>query len=64
MYADKHRRARQQKVTVGDKVLLWQKKTTTKQPYDPDPYEVTQVVGTQGRGEGGRGSGISRGGRL
>jgi hypothetical protein len=51
LYADKHRRARQQEVKVGDKVLLWQKKTTTKQPYDPDPYQVTQVVGTQVTGE-------------
>ena len=50
-YADKHRRARQQEVKVGDKVLLWQKKTTTKQPYDPDPYKVTQVVGTRVTGE-------------
>ena len=51
VYADKHRRAKQQDVKVGDKVLLWQKKTTTKQPYDPDPYVVTKVIGTQITGE-------------
>ena len=50
-YADRHRRARQQEVKIGDKVLLWRKKTTTKQPYDPDPYKVTQIVGTQVTGE-------------
>ena len=50
-YADRHRRARLQEVKVGDKVLLWQKKTTTKQPYDPDPYVVIQVIGTQITGE-------------
>ena len=32
-------------------MLLWQRKTTTKQPYDPDPYKVTQMVGTQVTGE-------------
>lgn len=52
-YADRHRRARQQEVKVGDKVLLWQK-TTTKQLYDPDPFKVTQVVGTQVMGEEGK----------
>jgi hypothetical protein len=51
LYADKHRRARQQEVKVGDKVILCVKKTTTKQPYDPDPWQVTQVVGTQVTGE-------------
>ena len=35
VYADKHRRAKQE-VMLGDRVLLWQRQTTTKQPYDPD----------------------------
>ena len=32
-------------------MLLWQRKTTTKQPYDRDSYKVTKVVGTQVTGE-------------
>ena len=32
---------------MGDTVLLHQKKTTTKPPYDPDPFTVTTVQGTQ-----------------
>ena len=32
---------------VGDTVLLHQKKTTTKPPYDPDPFTVTIIQGTQ-----------------
>ena len=30
---------------------LYKEKTTTKQPYDPDPYVVIQVIGTQITGE-------------
>jgi hypothetical protein len=32
---------------VGDRVLLKQTKTTTRPPWDPAPYEVTKVKGTQ-----------------
>ena len=46
-YADRHRRAKEREYKVGDKVLIHQKKTTTKPPYDPDPYTVTQIKGTQ-----------------
>ena len=46
-YGDKHRRAQHKVVMVGDRVLIKQKKTTTKQPWDPDPYTVTEVRDTQ-----------------
>ena len=46
-YADRHRRAKEREYKVGDKVLIHQKNTTTKPPYDPDPYTVTQIKGTQ-----------------
>ena len=46
-YGDKHRRARHREVEVGDRVLLKQTKTTTRPPWDPAPYEVTKVKGTQ-----------------
>ena len=46
-YADRHRRAKEREYKVGDKVLIHQKKTTTKPPYNPDPYTVMQIKGTQ-----------------
>ena len=35
----------------GDRVLLLKNKTTTRQPYDPDPYTISRVVSTKVRGE-------------
>ena len=46
-YADKHRRATDRQYKVGDTVLLYQKKSTTKPPYDPDPFTVTTTEGTK-----------------
>ena len=46
-YADKHRRATDREYKIGDAVLLHQKKTTTKPPFNPDPYTVTQTKGTK-----------------
>ena len=46
-YGDKHRRARHTEVAVGDRVLIKQSKTTTRPPWDPAPYVVTGVRGTQ-----------------
>ena len=46
-YADRHRRAKEREYKVGDKVLIHQKKTTTKLPYDPDPFTVTQITATR-----------------
>ena len=44
---DKKHRSKEVKITPGDKVLIKQEKTTIKPPFDPAPYEVTQVKGTQ-----------------
>ena len=46
-YADRHRRAKQKKVLVGDEVLLKQNKTTIKPPWNPQPLKVVKVKGTQ-----------------
>ena len=46
-YGDKHRRAKHTEVGVGDRVLIKQNKTTTRPPWDPAPYVVTEVRGTQ-----------------
>ena len=42
-YADKRRRARESEIKVGDNVLVKQKKTTTRPPWDPNPYLVEKV---------------------
>ena len=46
-YADKHRRAKEKVVKIGDKVLLKQEKTTIKPLFDPEPFKVTEVRGTK-----------------
>ena len=38
---------REKKLKPGDKVLLQRKKTTTKSPWDPIPYEVEQIKGSE-----------------
>ena len=37
-YADKRRRAQEQSIRVGDKVLLKQTSSTSSPPWDPSPY--------------------------
>ena len=44
---DKKHRTREQEIKPGDKVLVKQQKTTTKPPFDPKPYQVKEVRGTQ-----------------
>ena len=44
---DKTKHAKEEKIAKGDKVLVKQQKTSIKPPYDPKPYVVTGVVGTQ-----------------
>ena len=44
---DKHHRVKEKHIGVGDKVLIKQTKTTTKPPFDPSPYNVTQVKGNR-----------------
>ena len=46
-YADKRRRAKDREVKVGDKILITQDKSTIRQPFDPNPYEVTKVSHAQ-----------------
>ena len=45
-YDGKHR-TKKTDIQVGDRVLVKQDKTTTRPPFDPDPYSVTEVKGTQ-----------------
>ena len=44
---DKRRRARDIEYKEGDRVLIKQKKTTVKPPFDPKPYTITKVEGMQ-----------------
>ena len=44
---DTRRKATTKIITPGDNILIKQQKTTTKPPYDPKPYTVTKVKGTQ-----------------
>ena len=44
-YFDKGHRAAEKTVQPGDTVLVRQKKTTTKPPFDPHAYEVVKVKG-------------------
>ena len=44
---DTKKRAVEKTILAGDKVLVHQKKSTIKPPYDPKPYTVTEVKGTQ-----------------
>ena len=47
MYKDAKANVRPHNIEEGDKVLLLQKASKTKSIYDPKPYEVTEVHGTQ-----------------
>ena len=47
MYADKKRKAKIKEVKPGDQVMVQQRKSTVKTPWDPRPYTVTQVKGSQ-----------------
>ena len=44
---DKKHRVKEQHIQPGDNVLIKQQKTTVKPPFDPKPYCVTDVKGTQ-----------------
>ena len=45
-YDGKHR-TKKTDIQIGDRVLVKQDKTTIRPPFDPDPYRVTEVKGTQ-----------------
>ena len=44
---DKRTTAKERMVKPGDKVLVSQRKSTIKPPFDPSPYRVVEVKGTQ-----------------
>ena len=44
---DKQHKAQPKPVYVGDKVLSKKEKSITKLPFDPHPYNVTKVKGSQ-----------------
>ena len=46
-YADKKRKAQDKDINPGDKVMIQQRKTNTKPPWDPKPYTVTETRGAQ-----------------
>ena len=46
-YVDGKKGTREKKLKLGDKILLQRKKTTTKSPWDPVPYEVEQIKGSE-----------------
>ena len=50
---DKRRRAKDIEYKLGDKVLMSQKKSTVKPPFDPKPYTVIKVKGNQVTGQRG-----------
>ena len=49
--ADVRRKAKEKTVKEGDRILLRRKKTTTKSPWDPDPFVVESVKGGQVTGQ-------------
>ena len=46
-YVDGKKGTREKILKPGDKILLQRKKTTTKSPWDPVPYEVDRVKGSE-----------------
>ena len=46
-YADEKRKAKVKNMEPGDQVMVQQKKSTIKTPWDPNPYTVTKVKGSQ-----------------
>ena len=46
-YADEKRKAKVKVVKPGDQIMIQQKKSTIKTPWDPKPFTVTQVKGSQ-----------------
>ena len=52
-YTDNKRRAKEKKIAPGDKILIQQKKTTIKPPWDPTPFTVVDVQGSKVKGQRG-----------
>ena len=53
-YKDAKKHVKQHEIVKGDQVIIERKPTKRKSPYDPDPYEVVEVVGTQIKAKRGR----------
>ena len=47
LYADEKRKAKLKEVKPGDQVMVQQRKSTVKTPWDPNPYTVIKVKGSQ-----------------
>ena len=45
LLADNRRKPKEKLINVGDKILIKQTKSTTKPPFDPEPFKVTTVEG-------------------
>ena len=52
-YTDKKRRAKEKIISPGDEILIQQKKTTIKPPWDPRPFTVVDVHGSKVEGQRG-----------
>ena len=48
-YFDKRNKARPKNLQIGDEALVSQQKSTTKPPFDDNPYTVTEISGNQVR---------------
>ena len=46
-YADEKRKAKTKVVKTGDQIMIQQKKSTTRTPWDPRPYTVKKVKDSQ-----------------
>ena len=46
-YADQKRKAKEKEVQVGDKIMIKQKKSSVKTPWDPEPYNVVGIKGSK-----------------
>ena len=46
-YVDERRKAKEKKIEKGDQILIQQKKTTIKTPWDPEPFQVMEVHGSK-----------------
>ena len=47
VYADNRRNPKEKQIEIGDEVLIKQNKTTIKSLFDPTPFQVTKVKGSQ-----------------
>ena len=52
-YSDDKRKAKEKRIVPGDKILVQQKKTSTRTPWDPAPYTVVDVQGSKVKGQRG-----------